>query len=195
MDEPIDMKVVVIGTTCVGKTCIVQRATTGQFNERSTSTLGASYISRVVEVNSRKVNLQIWDTAGQERYKGMTPMYYRGAHAALLVYAIDSNESFVCIDEWFESLEKNKSNDVTCYLIANKCDLDNRVVSTADGKKKAEDINATYVEVSALSGENIDDLFLSVAKRYLQDRPVDYQDKKDTVDVTAAKQDKKKCCN
>ncbi|EAY23638.1 small GTP-binding protein, putative [Trichomonas vaginalis G3] len=191
--EPIDMKVVVIGTTSVGKTCIVQRATSGEFNEKITPTLGASYISKVIEVNNQKVNLQIWDTAGQERYKGMTPMYYRGAQAALIVYAVDSTESFGCIDEWYESVEKNKTNQVHYILVGNKCDVEKRVVSTEEGKNKADALGAQYYEVSALSGEGIDDLFVNIPKKFLEELPVQYHDEKN-LKLEKQKDDKKGCC-
>jgi small GTP-binding protein len=77
MSDPSELKLVIVGNTSVGKTCIVKTAPTGVFGEDSVPTLGASYVSKFVTVGSTEVRLQIWDTPGQERYRGMTPMYFR----------------------------------------------------------------------------------------------------------------------
>lgn len=166
--EAVDIKVVLVGAASVGKTCIVQRATSGQFNQSTTPTLGASYISKTMNVDDIRVNLQIWDTAGQERYKGMAPMYYRGAHVALVVFALDSLESFYSVDEWFESIESNTTSKVIYFLVGNKSDIQERTVSTEQGTQKAEQHGATFIEVSAKTGDGIDDLFVQIPKYYLE---------------------------
>lgn len=160
---------VLVGHTSVGKTCVVRKATTGSFTEDSVPTLGASYVSKLVSVGSTDVRLQIWDTAGQERYKGMTPMYYRGAHVALLVYSVTEQESFDAIDSWLQSLQDSADPNIILFLIGNKCDLENeRVIDTETGREKASKINANFYEVSAKTGNGIDELFQDIPKIYLE---------------------------
>lgn len=169
MAESKELKIVLIGNTNVGKTCVVKKATSGVFTEDTVATLGASYVSKLVTVNKTEVRLQIWDTAGQERYRGMTPMYYRGAHIALIVYSITDDKSFEGIDGWLESLQENASPDITLFLVGNKCDMENdRVVETDAGQAKADQIGAHFAEVSAKNGYGIDDLFLDIPRVFLE---------------------------
>ena len=92
-----EVKLVLVGNTTVGKTCIVKREVMGVYEELMQPTLGAAYTSREVHVKDRTVSVQMWDTAGQERYKAMGPMYYHGVNVALIVYAVDSRSSFAAI--------------------------------------------------------------------------------------------------
>lgn len=167
-----DLKVVFVGNTNVGKTCVVKMATTGTFGDDTVATLGASYVSKMVTVDKTDARLQIWDTAGQERYRGMTPMYFRGANVAIVMYSITDQESFDSIDSWVESLKENAEPNVVIFLIGNKCDLeDERRVSLEDGQHKADEIRATFMEVSAKTGYQIDTLFLEATKAYLEKNP------------------------
>lgn len=169
MSETNELKLVFVGNTSVGKTCIVKKATTGIFNEESISTLGASYVSKLVTYQGREIRLQIWDTAGQERYRGMTPMYYRGAHVAFIIYSISDRSSFEDVDDWLESLRENADVDIIIFLVGNKYDLENeRKVSTEEGEKKAEEIGAIFYEVSAKIGYGIDDLFKDICNYYFE---------------------------
>jgi Ras-related protein Rab-5C len=167
--EQREMKLVLVGNTCVGKTCVAKVATTGTFSEDSTPTLGASYVSKLVRLDDVEVRLQIWDTAGQERYRGMTPMYFRGAHSAILAYSIIDEDSFKSIDSWVTSLRENADATVQLFLVGNKVDLEEqRVVSTQAGETKAGQLSATFFEVSAKTGDRVEDLFIAIAKKYLE---------------------------
>lgn len=167
--EPKELKIVLVGHTNVGKTCIVRQATTGVFSEDSAPTLGASYVSKLTNVNGTDVRLQIWDTAGQERYKGMTPMYYRGAQTALIVYSVTDSESFDSVDGWLSSLRENAEPNITLFLLANKCDCEGeRTVSREQGQEKAKQMGAHFYEVSAKTGDGIDDVFKDIPKFFLE---------------------------
>ena len=169
MAESKELKIVLIGNTNVGKTCVVKKATSGVFTEDTVATLGASYVSKLVNVNKTEVRLQIWDTAGQERYRGMTPMYYRGAHIALIVYSISDEKSFEGIDGWLESLQENAAPYIILFLVGKKCDIeDERAIQTETGQKKADAIGAHFYEVSAKTGYGIDDLFCDIPRVYLE---------------------------
>jgi Ras-related protein Rab-5C len=154
-----DLKVVLIGSASVGKTCIVERATVGYYDEQILPTLGASYTSKTVRYEGRAVTLQIWDTAGQERYRGVTPMYYRSAAAALVVYSVMNRESFDEIDQWIASFHEYTTGGAI-FVVANKLDLeDERAVTEAEGRSKALANKAFFCEVSAKTGEGIVELF------------------------------------
>jgi small GTP-binding protein len=169
MDEGIEIKVILVGNTSVGKTCIVKRGNSGVFDDESVPTLGAAYLPKVVVIGQTEVHLHIWDTAGQERYRGMAPMYFRGAHVAVLVYSVCDAQSFAGIDKWMESLKDNADSNIIKFLIANKIDLeDDRIVSFEAGTEKAAALQAHFHEVSAKTGYGIDDFFQEVAKLFLE---------------------------
>ena len=195
--EPKELKIVLVGHTNVGKTCIVRQATTGVFSEDSAPTLGASYVSKLANVNGTEVRLQIWDTAGQERYRGMTPMYYRGAQTALIVYSVTDAESFESVDGWLNSLRENAEPDITLFLLANKCDCESdRVVSAEQGQEKAKSMGAHFYEVSAKTGQCIEDVFTDIPKYFLENQSPDTLDKGNHggVSLDRPTQEKKKGC-
>jgi Ras-related protein Rab-5C len=192
-----EMKLVLVGNTSVGKTCIAKMATTGSFVEDSVPTLGASYVSKLVRVDETEVRLQIWDTAGQERYRGMTPMYFRGSHVAIVAYAITDEDSFNGVDSWITSLRDNADPEIALFLVGNKCDLeDQRTISTEKGQAKATEIGATFYEVSAKTGDRVEDLFLDLAKAFLEkSKSKDQPKAPETLQLTKSKaQAKGGCC-
>ncbi|RUS29142.1 ras family-domain-containing protein [Jimgerdemannia flammicorona] len=98
----LEAKVVILGSQGVGKTSLVVRYIEKTFSPNCTATIGASFMAKKLSVDNCKVRLQIWDTAGQERFRSMAPMYYRGAHAAILVYDITQEQSFLDMNSWVE---------------------------------------------------------------------------------------------
>ena len=119
-----EIKVVVVGQSDVGKTCIVSYLINGKFDNNTTPTLGAAFASKSIQVKNQNVMLQIWDTAGQERFRVFTPMYYIGAQAALVVYSIKDEDSFNEVDYWVRNIRENNGSTVSLYLFGNKSDLD-----------------------------------------------------------------------
>jgi small GTP-binding protein len=198
MDDGIEIKVILVGNTSVGKTCIVKRGNSGEFDDESVPTLGAAYLPKTVTVGATEVRLHIWDTAGQERYRGMAPMYFRGAHAAVLVFAVTDAQSFAGIDKWMESLQENASPSILKFLVANKIDLEeDRVVTFESGQSKAGELHAHFHEVSAKTGYGVDDFFQDVAKSYLEQAAPDAEDVTPKVELeseVASKKRKKGCC-
>ena len=123
-NNQLEAKVVILGSQGVGKTSLVHRYTSGQFAIASTpSTIGASFLTKKLVVDGVKVRLQLWDTAGQERFRSMAPMYYRGSHAAVLVYDITSMSSFMDCRAWIEELKKNMTTDLVIHVVGAKLDL------------------------------------------------------------------------
>jgi Ras-related protein Rab-5C len=192
--ETSEMKLVLVGNTNVGKTCIAKVATNGGFADDSVPTLGASYVSKLVRIDNMEVRLQIWDTAGQERYRGMTPMYFRGAHEAVIAYSITDQESFDGVDSWVGSLRENADPEIILFLVGNKCDLEEqRVISSDTGQGKAKELSAVFYEVSAKTGDRVEELFTDLAKIFLEKRkPAPVQEPPQSVKLTKPPKTKKK---
>lgn len=184
------VKIVLLGQSLVGKTCIVEHFVTGKFNDESLATLGACYASRDIVVRGEKLSLEIWDTAGQERFRVLTPMYYREAKGVILVYSITDQTSFEDIDYWVESLRDNTDSVVSMVLVGNKSDLeDQRVISEEDGQAKAKKIGAEFMETSALNGAFISDVFTMISVACM-----DSVTKKQDVQETKLSTGKSGCC-
>jgi len=129
-DHGVDSKIVIMGSSGVGKTSLLQRYTQNKFDPKNTTlTSGASFVTKKVFVNGVKVRLQLWDTAGQERFRSMAPMYYRGANAALLLYSVTCLKSFEDVRSWLEELKKNCPPDLLIYIVGAKADLQRKVTS------------------------------------------------------------------
>ncbi|EEF32797.1 protein with unknown function [Ricinus communis] len=155
------VKLVLLGDSGVGKSCIVLRFVRGQFDPTSKVTIGASFLSQTIALqDSTTVKFEIWDTAGQERYAALAPLYYRGAAVAVIVYDITSPDSFNKAQYWVKELQKHGSPDIVMALVGNKADLhDNREVPVQDGKEYAEKNGMFFIETSAKTADNINQLF------------------------------------
>uniref|UniRef100_A0AAY4AIZ8 Ras-related protein Rab-33B n=1 Tax=Denticeps clupeoides TaxID=299321 RepID=A0AAY4AIZ8_9TELE len=118
-------KVVVIGDSGVGKTCLTYRFCTGCFHDKPEATIGVDFRERILEVEGERIKVQLWDTAGQERFrKSMVQQYYRSVHAVVLVYDVSNPSSFRSLPLWLEECRRNvPGQDVPRVLVGNKSDL------------------------------------------------------------------------
>jgi small GTP-binding protein len=165
MSEGLDAKVVLLGAASVGKTCIICRAVSDEFDAEMPNTIGACFTAKEMTIASMTVNLQIWDTAGQERFRTLAPMYYRGSIIALLVYAVNDEPSLQDVRNWAEEMKIQTDEMPVLFVVGNKCDLvDDRAVSTEQGDGVAKELGAFFSEVSAKSGRGIDELFMRVSE-------------------------------
>jgi len=165
--KSLETKVVILGPSGVGKTSMVTRYVRGTYTGSSTATIGAAFMKKDVILNGYRIVLQIWDTAGQERFRSMAPMYYRGAHAAILVFDVTSQESLDKVGGWVEELQDNAGEDIILVMAANKCDLlqsGSGGVSMKDATEYAKSIGAALFETSAVSGKGIEALFAHVVQ-------------------------------
>jgi len=147
----------------VGKTNIALRFVSETFEESHRATFGASFTSKSIKIDSEIIQFQIWDTAGQEKFRSMMPQYYRGAAAAIVVYDITSEESFRYMKSWVKELNKLGPEKLILAVAGNKCDLkEQRQVSYNAGKSYADEVKAIFMETSAKTGENVEDLFIEI---------------------------------
>ena len=160
MTHEIEAKLILVGDANVGKTSIINRCVKNEFKEAIIPTLSSNYSLKTFNTGNRIVRLQIWDTAGDEKYRSIIPMFYRGSQAAFIVYAIDNLSSFQSVSSYVESLHSHlEPEKLILFLIANKIDKNPRQISTEEGEQCAHQINATYLEVSALTSQGITEAF------------------------------------
>jgi small GTP-binding protein len=158
-------KLVLLGDSSVGKSCIVHRLLTNDFIEFHESTIGSSFSTQSITVDGQTVNFEIWDTAGQERYRSLAPMYYRGAKVALVVYDVTSQQSFVGAKRWISLLSSTDLPELIIVLVGNKTDKINREVTNEEGNSFALENGIMFYETSAKTNVNIEPMFIEVAKR------------------------------
>ncbi|XP_044159696.1 ras-related protein Rab-26 [Bufo gargarizans] len=162
----IAFKVMLVGDSGVGKTCLLVRFKDGAFLAGSfISTVGIDFRNKVLNVDGVKVKLQIWDTAGQERFRSVTHAYYRDAHALLLLYDITSKTSFDNIQAWLTEIHEYAQKDVVIMLLGNKVDSTHeRVVKIEDGERLAKEYGVPFMETSSKNGLNVELAFTAIAK-------------------------------
>ena len=169
--KPPCCKVVLLGDSGVGKTCIISRYISGAFDQNSPSTNGASYASKILtfENLNKTISLDIWDTAGQEKYKSLTKFFYKDAAVAILVYDITQKESFENMKSyWFEQLQEFGSKNIILGVAGNKCDMyEKEEVSENEAKQFAEKIGAFFEITSAKNNTGINDLFNNAANKFV----------------------------
>jgi len=157
--SPLTSKVVLLGESSVGKTSIALKLVKDVFHDNQEATIGALYFTKTFRVDNAHIKFDIWDTAGQERYKSLTPMYYRGAHAAIIVYDITNENFFLRAHKWIAELNELTSSVKTIILVGNKCDLnDERKIDTETAQKFAQDNNLLFLETSAKLSTNIQEI-------------------------------------
>lgn len=156
---------VLLGETGVGKSSLVLRLVKNAFMPFSESTIGASFLSKVIEVDEQTIKLQIWDTAGQERYHSLSALYYRGSAAAVVVFDLTRAESFDTLQKWVKELKEKGPKGIAIFLAGNKKDLEEqRQVDATKAQAYADSIDAGYIEVSAKDDIHVQDLFKNLCR-------------------------------
>jgi small GTP-binding protein len=158
--SPVAYKIVIVGSTGVGKSAIIQRLIQGTFSAKTTSTCGADFYTYLCPVNNDTVKLQIWDTAGQERFKSISKTYFRNAVGAVLVYDLTNLNSFDELTDWLYDLQSQAATNAYVLLVGNKVDLEEQRQVSGDAIRKfAQQHRLETLETSALSGKNVKEAF------------------------------------
>jgi len=161
-------KFIVIGDAASGKSCLLYRFTDNKYKSDSTHTIGVEFGSKIIEVGGKFIKLQIWDTAGQERFRSVTRSYYRGAAGCILVYDITSRESFHHLTSWLNDARALATSELVIVLVGNKTDLqEDREVTFLEASRFAQENDLMFLETSAKSGENVEEVFMKCAKTIL----------------------------
>ncbi|TFJ85662.1 hypothetical protein NSK_003170 [Nannochloropsis salina CCMP1776] len=166
-ENPFDMqiKLLMIGDSGVGKTCLLLRYANDSFSPTFITTIGIDFKIKNLELDGRRIKLQIWDTAGQERFRTITTSYFRGAQGILLVYDVTDRRSFESIRNWVGQIQQHADVHVNKILIGNKCDMTpQRVVSTEEGQSLANDFGIQFFETSAKNDINVEKSFVTIAR-------------------------------
>ncbi|CAN9508237.1 unnamed protein product [Ophioblennius macclurei] len=171
LDDSFDFlfKIILIGDSNVGKTCVVQNFKSGFFSEKQQNTIGVDFTVRTVDIEGKKVKMQVWDTAGQERFRTITQSYYRSAHGAVIAYDITRSATFDSVTHWIKEVELYGASNVVLVLIGNKADLeDERQVEfeTACDLAREKGVLAA-LETSAKESQNVEEAFVMMAKELL----------------------------
>ena len=168
----IQIKLLMIGDSGVGKTCLLLRYANDSFSPTFITTIGIDFKIKNIDIDGTKIKLQIWDTAGQERFRTITTSYFRGAQGILLVYDVTDRRSFESIRNWISQIQQHADVHVNKILVGNKCDmLDEKVVSTEEGEKLAKEFNMPFWECSAKNNINVEESFIAIG-RGVKDRLV-----------------------
>ncbi|KAJ6641120.1 Ras-related protein Rab-8A [Pseudolycoriella hygida] len=172
LDFAATYKVLVLGDSNVGKTCIVHRYCDERYYDTYISTIGIDFKQKLINLDGVPIKLQIWDTAGQERFRTLTTAYYRGAMGILLMYDVTSLESFNNLSYWLRNIQENAAPDVVKVLAGNKCEClpAQRMVEKERGDKIAENFDMPFFEVSCKNNINIEESFLTLARQIREQR-------------------------
>jgi Ras-related protein Rab-4B len=161
-------KLIIVGDASAGKSSFMHQFLAGKFRKQSTHTIGVEFGTKIISLGQRKIKLQIWDTAGQERYRAVTRSYYRGAVGALILYDVTSRDSFNNLPTWLQDAREQAWKDISIIAVGNKRDLkEERQVSFLEASRFVQEQDILFMETSALTGENVQEAFNTLAQRIL----------------------------
>ena len=159
-----EVKVLVVGDSGSGKTCLLLRLTEDCFPATYIATVGVDVKVKIVEVEEKQIKLQIWDTAGQERYNSLAQSYYRTAEGVLIAFDCTDEASFNNVTKWLLQIQMLAEPDISKVLICTKCDRQDRAVSVQQGEALARELEVQYFETSALGNVNVVEALHYLAK-------------------------------
>jgi len=190
----ISFKLIVIGDSGVGKSSLTNNAVKNVFEESYNATVGFEFFTFNVRMCGKVVKLQIWDTCGQELYRSLITNFYRNSSLAVIVYAINSKETFENIEMWLRELRTHSSPDIKIYLIGNKADLEKEREVTKESAEEYCKLNKIpiFMEASAKTGLNAQNIFLKAAEMLYDDYNLYQSKKKDEDDFESGKDENKK---
>jgi Ras-related protein Rab-8A len=160
------IKLLMIGDSGVGKTCLLLRYANDSYSPTFITTIGIDFKIKNIQLGGKRVKLQIWDTAGQERFRTITTSYFKGAQGILLVYDVTDRKTFQAIGNWISQIKNHADVNVNRVLIGNKCDMvEERAVSTAEGQALATQFEMEFYETSAKQDIAVEKAFIRLAEQ------------------------------
>ena len=163
-NNELTLKIIILGSTKVGKTCLINQYFNKEFNDNPISTIGIDLQSKYFKFDNDIVKINFIDTAGQERFDSISSNYLKNVNGVLLVYDITNYDTFKKIDYWNNQIKNYNKNKYSIVLIGNKIDLNNqRVVNFNDGKNLSKRINCKFFETSARNNINVDEVFKTIS--------------------------------
>ena len=163
------VKIIIVGNSNVGKTNIVTRYVKGEFSNEYMITIGMDFLTCNLELDNKIFKLRLWDTAGSEKFRSVTRGYYSNTCYALIVYDITDDSSFNSVKQWIEDVQSFANKGTNLVLVGNKVDLNNkRKISKEEGQNLATEYGMDFYESSALTGENINDIFEGICQKVNQ---------------------------
>jgi small GTP-binding protein len=171
MDCDLNFKIIIIGDSFVGKSCLSLRGTKGIFNETEYSpTIGFEFLTFFIKINDTIIKLQIWDTCGQEVYRSLIKSFYHNSSLGILVYSIDNKNSFDNLGSWLNEIKNEGNPDINIFLVGNKVDLESqRQVSREMGETFCKNNKIKFfLETSAKTGFNAENVFIEASKLLYQ---------------------------
>ena len=203
-DNGDSVKITLLGSSGVGKTCIIKRYTEGSFDENSQSTSGASYSQKPLVIENKHIQLDLWDTAGQEKYRSLGRHFYKDAYIVCLVYDITNSQSFEDLKtKWYNDLKTFGEKSNILAVVGSKSDCyENEAVKEEEAREYANSIGAVFMLTSAKTGDNIELLFDTLIRQYLgpefakkvQEMKQDKGEVKKVTKNSVNKKKSKKCC-
>ena len=177
-DYDLSFKIIVVGDSGVGKSCLTMKGTKNYFEEYYSPTVGFEFFTFNIRINDKNIKLQIWDTCGQEAYRSLITSFYRNSSLAILVYSIDNINSYNNIESWLNEIKSQANPEIKIFLIGNKTDLENeRQISKEEAQRfSSEHIFNYFIETSAKTGFNAQSVFIRAAKE-LYITHLDYKDR------------------
>ena len=196
MSETLTFKILTLGESSVGKTCILRRYVEGQFFKNQLSTIGIDFKSKTLQIGNHEIRLKIWDTAGEERFRNITSQYYKGAEGIILVFDLTKKESFEKINDWMKQIKVNtQSDEIAIVLLGNKKDIVNeRVVSFEEGNERAGEYGIKYFETSALDGTGIDEAIQNLSEEIMKKKKIDFEKNNFVLGKQKVVKNKDGCC-
>ena len=171
-EELINFKIILVGDSSVGKTCLLMRAVNNRFTENYQATIGFEFLLMYYQVNNAKIKLQIWDTCGQEIYRSLIQGFYRNTSATLIVFSKSDRKTFNNLNSWVKDVKNNTEQEIPIFLIGNKCDVEKNSIQVTreEGEEYMKQYNLKYYsDVSAKTGYNVLETFEEVAKTVYKD--------------------------
>jgi small GTP-binding protein len=164
------ISIITIGDSSVGKTSIIRKFIDNNFSVGTLPTIGVELFKTELKINDEKYLIKIWDTCGQERLRALTSNYYKNADGIILVYDVNSNDSFLNLEKWFKSIDDNCGTKPPIIILGNKIDLGGKIDDDIMNNFKRDNKNYLMFECSAKKGININEAFISLSENIIKNK-------------------------